>query len=680
MPTAHILPLLEDKFTNGSSTDKVFGKVKSYLEDYAESLGTTPGKLTVKDVYDQTGEINPKLLRYIEGISRLPNQTVKRWKSYKSEIRANVRNLSRRLYKDAPKTTASRSRDNILLKRVPAAMRIVLPYLPREGCTSKATKDERLKTPLRESGIIMLSALLIIWARHGLTSCKELFIDHALEINEQIKELSQSNQIEYLKTLAYQIRQKLGFRRPRAKSKSLKVDMWPQTLRREWEVYESNAKQVPTSEQVIKAKEGKYSMKKVTQRTINAYRRCIGSALWVIRPEGDLSILDLIKVVPRKNINPDDNGPKKHNPLVNLFRASERAKRGIRKEVGFDSIDFSLFVDAIKAVSARNGYSRFIKQFSAAYRVCLNDYAKENHKSAKKNGIPLSWVDGQIEKLNLRFVKIVNTGSFKRKPGRVLRSRRDLRLVLFFVWLVTLRYMGYRQQCLVNCVIGENFIFNPDGSITLRFTKTKNRKRIRMDLNESRRWSHGLLWDTLTLYYKKVYPYLVKESGNTLGGQLFVSTTRGFSFTPFKDGTKFHTHFVRGRNKFMDVDELAPAARRALHPHFLRGLCTDWMVLVLKMTCEQAAEVLGINPGVLEKEYLQQDRDHDAGPMFDLVNARLRAEQSENELKARIDDVLERVDKTQEKIIAEKDRQIAILQAENARLKAEQGESLSFRA
>jgi hypothetical protein len=243
---------------------------------------------------------------------------------------------------------------------------------------------------------------------------------------------------------------------------------------------------------------------------------------------------------------------------------------------------------------------------------------------------------------------------------------------MFFVWLVTLRYMGYRQQCLVNCIIGENFIVKPDGSIILRFDKTKNRKRIRMELNESRRWSHGLLWDTLTLYYKKVYPYLVKQSGNTLDGQLFVAPAgRAASFKPFRGHTYFYRLFVEGRDLFMDVDGLDQSVRRSLHPHFLRGLCTDWMVLVLKMTCVEAAEVLGISPIVLEREYLSQDREHDAGQMFDNVYTRHRAGQLEGELRTRVNDVLEKVNKTQENILEAKDREISRLRDEVERLKAQ---------
>lgn len=167
VPTAYILPLLEEKFPKGGSTDKVFGKVEGYLEDYAESLSATPRKLMVRDVYDQPGEIHPKLLRYIESIPRSPKQTVKRWKNYQSEIRANLRNLSKKLYGNGSNKANKRSKDNLLLKRVPEAMEAILPYLPREGCMKMKALDKRLQAPLRETGVVMLSALLNIWERHG---------------------------------------------------------------------------------------------------------------------------------------------------------------------------------------------------------------------------------------------------------------------------------------------------------------------------------------------------------------------------------------------------------------------------------------------------------------------------------------------------------------------------------
>lgn len=664
VPTAYILPLMEDRFMKGRTTDPIFIKVRGHIQNYAESLGITPNKLMVKDVYDLTGEIHPKLFRYTESIPRLPKQTVERWKTYQGEIRANIRNLSKKLYGVSRKKGGNRSKENILLKRVPDAMRIVLPYLPRENRPDMADSDKRLKAPLMESGVTMLSALLNVWERYELTTCEELFIDHASDIVGELKELSPSPQIRYMKGLVRHIRELSGFRKPRAKGTSLAVEMWPPTLRREWGVYERTATQRPSPGLVIAAKAAKCSAKKVTQGVVDRYRRYIGWALWVIRPEGDLGILDLIKLVPRENLNPDDDIPKEHNNLVDLYRASEQAKKGRRKGVGYDSNTFRQFVAALKGVAVRNGYYRYVKRFSDAYKPCHNDEAKEGHKRAKKEGIPISWVDGQINQLNQRFLRIVRTGSFKATPGRLKQSRRDLLLVMFFAWLVTLRYMGYRQQCMVSCVVGENFILNPDGSITLRFDKTKNMKRIRMELNESRRGTHGLLWDTLTLYYKKVYPYLVKESGNKLRGRLFVSSAEGYSFKPFANHTRFHDQFERCRDLFMDIDGLARGVRLSFHPHFLRGLCTDWMVLVLKMTCDQAAEVLGINTSVLKKEYLQQDREHDAGPMFDIVNARQRAEQSEGELTARINNVLAKVDKTQEKIVAEKDRQIAALKDE----------------
>lgn len=688
VPTANIIPLVDDNYLKDSPTGKVFGKVEGYLKDYAESIGTTPRKLMVKEVFDQAGEIHPKFMRFIDKIPRLPKQTEKRWKSYRSEIRANVRNLSKNLYGIGGKKARKRPDDDLLLKRVPEALKVVLPYLPRQSYAKKEAKDKRLRAPLTDTGVVLLSAILNTWERNGLTTCEELFVGSVSDLYKEIRKLSASANAETLISRACNMSRWLGFEKPKPELKAVELDKWPPTLRREWEKFRLLAEQGVTPEMAVEAKEGKYSVKKLVKTSFAGYEVAVGRALWVIRPEGDMGLLDLIRVVPREGSEPGDGKPKEHNHLVDIFRASERAKRGRNKAVGFDSGQFEQFVTAIKSAAARNGYGRHIKQFSEAYPVCLDDEAKEGHKRAKKAGIPLKWVDEQIAKLHKRFEQIVKSGSFKRTPGRYFESRRNLLLVMFFTWLVTLRYMGYRQQCLVNCVLGVNFIFNPDGSITLRFDKTKNRKRIRMDLNESRRRNHGLLWDTLTLYYKKVYPYLVRESGDTLRGQLFVRPTRGRSFRPFKqytvsprssikEGTEFHRAFCRARDLFMNVDDLEPAMRRLLHPHFLRGLCTDWMVLVLKMTCEQAAEVLGINTEVLEKEYLQQDREHDAGVMFDIVNARERAEQANGELHSRINDVLEKVDKTQEKIVAEKDRQIEALQAEVASLRARQQDPFS---
>jgi len=522
----------------------------------------------------------------------------------------------------------------------------------------------------------LLTVLLSIWDRFKLTAYSQLLVDRSAELYEELRKVTSSSRARNLRKLVIDIRSQMGLRKPTAKSESLPLNQWPPTLRREWERFTQVAKRPPSAELVIEAKEGKFSAKRLTQKTINSYRLSIGYALWVIKPEGDLGILDLIKVVSREVVEPGDDDPKEHNHDVDLFRASERAKPGRRKGVGFDSSAFKQFDSAGKSVASRLGYGRYIKKFAETYRLCLNEEAKQANKSAKKEGIPIKWIDGQIAKLNVRFLQIIKTGSFKRTPGRAFKSRSDILLVMFFVWLVMMRYMGYRQQCLVNCIVGVNFIFKSDGTIVLRFDKTKNSKRIRMELNESRRWSHGLLWETLTLYYKKVYPYLKRQCGNTLSGHLFVAPTRiATSFRPFTDHMDFYYLFVEARDLFMDVDELDESVRRSLHPHFLRGLCTDWMVLVLKMTCLEGAEVLGINPIVLEREYLSQDREHDAGQMFDNVYARRRAEQLEGEFMTRVNDTLEKVAKTQGKILEEKDQEILRLRAENEMLRARLGVS-----
>jgi hypothetical protein len=213
VPTAHILPILEDKFPKDHPAGKVFGKVGGLLEDYAESLGTTPRKLMVKDVYDQRGEINPKLLRYVEGIPRLPKQTVQRWRNYRSEIRANLRNLSNKIYGRKRKRGSTPSRGTILVGRVPEGMRPVLPFLPRQGKVDMKAKEARLKAPLNENGITLLTVLLSIWERFKLTEYSQLLVDRSAELYEELRKVTSSYRARILQRFVINIRNQMGLKK-----------------------------------------------------------------------------------------------------------------------------------------------------------------------------------------------------------------------------------------------------------------------------------------------------------------------------------------------------------------------------------------------------------------------------------------------------------------------------------
>jgi hypothetical protein len=452
----------------------------------------------------------------------------------------------------------------------------------------------------------------------------------------------------------------------------MKKENWPPKLLREWEIFEGLARQGvgPEHELAVEAKKLGFSIDPLSPVSIDDYEAGMSRALGVIPRDDTLGILDLITVVRKPGVEDrdllkDDGIPKTHNARVDIFRVSEQVKPGKVKGVGYDSVSFQHFIQAIKAVAVRNGYGRYVKAFRQAYRTHRDELATERRKAEKKEGLSLAWVDQEIVYLTPQFNRIVRSGSFKRKEGRVKQADRDMFLVLFFVWLVTMRYMGYRQGSLVACEIGKNFILNSDGSITLKFDKTKNNKRLYMELNESRRDSHGLLWDTLSLYYLKVYPYMVRRSGNTLNGRLFV-TTDGWdgSFRRFKDFSDFDESFYSGRDRFLRVDDLSAKMRDKLNPHFLRGLCADWMITVLHMTYDEAGEVLGDDPAMLKKRYINRNRVHDAGAAFDAANARNRLVRESAANASKLDEAIKRIEKTVNAQVKQKDEELAAVRRE----------------
>lgn len=247
-----------------------------------------------------------------------------------------------------------------------------------------------------------------------------------------------------------------------------------------------------------------------------------------------------------------------------------------------------------------------------------------------------------------------------------MQTRQNMNFLLFFVQLVTLRYMGYRQQSLVNCVIGENIFFNSDKSITLHFDVTKNNKRIHMDLTENRRYSHSMLLDTLNLFYRKVYPFILRHSED-LKGQFFVSPSgHKQGFRSFKGETDFGNFFKRGVTKFLGVDLLPLNLQHEIHPHFFRGLCIDWMKTDLHMTNEEIAEVIGDDPATLNT-YVDKNRVYDAGAAFDIGIARTQALQREQNINARQEEMLDKIEKIY-MTIEVKDKEIARLHSVQAQL------------
>jgi hypothetical protein len=143
-----------------------------------------------------------------------------------------------------------------------------------------------------------------------------------------------------------------------------------------------------------------------------------------------------------------------------------------------------------------------------------------------------------------------------------------------------------------------------------------------MEIKPSLEGTHERLREVLITYYERILPYIQKRGDPELGQQFFVqfNSVKGL-FRAFKDAPDYVGFFSGRVGEFFKVQELEPHLRDKINPHFLRGVCTDWMILDLHMTFEEAAEVLGDSEEVLKRDYLDRNRVYDATAPFNRVNA-----------------------------------------------------------
>ena len=188
-------------------------------------------------------------------------------------------------------------------------------------------------------------------------------------------------------------------------------------------------------------------------------------------------------------------------------------------------------------------------------------------------------------------------------------SRKRMRLCLFYVNLVTLRYLGYRQQCIRNCVLGRHIKFIGK---TIYFHwdagEVKNNNEIEGHLTKVEDDElHGVLIEALFIYYKKVYPYIDEHSGDQLGKSFFVKLGHN-KFHPFslKRANDFTEVFIREGWEFIQFDDRLEFDKRRLNPHFFRGLTCDW--LKEKGASNKAiADYVGDTEKTVNQKYLRKD-------------------------------------------------------------------------
>jgi hypothetical protein len=486
--------------------------------------------------------------------------------------------------------------------------------------------EEPAKT-LSDKARYVLTACLEVTVKYDLKDLEDLLLNHKVDINQAVRSIAPAAMWTPADSVIESLKKKLNLKKRKRQAMSVPLNRFP-TLNSQWEKLEQRAPSgwETAPEMGVEARKQGIELVRLEEGTLDTYRRALEIGLAHIPCGDDLDVRELLVLETVEVVTDGFSTTKRINPLVEKFRQREQERESKSKRAGYDSSVFVNFTSAVKTLAAFNGIFHLQKDFRDNYTAIADNETRRKNKSDIKRTFSLKWLDDVIDTLGVEFFDITEKGKFKREnPNYTPReTRQALRFCFFYVWLVTLRYMGFRQQCLRNCEYNRNICFK-DGTIVLRWEtdEIKNDKIWEVTLHpEQHKLTHGKLIRVLTEYHEKVYKYLLKTDSETMENQFFLRLNRQNRARRFKEQLSgdFYSVFINHSRKHIKFEEIVSELKTLiLKPHSFRGLAGDWYHDVLLLDIEETAKALGDARLTVERKYLRNDQ-HIATPILDAVN------------------------------------------------------------
>jgi hypothetical protein len=627
---------LSDAMARDPSLESVCDKLNCVFEAYALSIGTVKAKLRVLDICNELADISKPLRRFVYNVYPASDK-------YKGEINSRIKKIIRALT-GAEEEQIKRGEFSVLIENVPEYMRPMLVHLARERPEgpprAKSDDEARLQWPLTEAGLRYLSACIDVHRKYQPLTLEALLCEHSVSVLNSLESLFGKKACSTLARFNTGIRKRLGMELPDKQTVTLSREFWPSTLRAEWEVYIKKAVTDGSGDrELADVEDFGFKVGAVRQSTVESRESTMGIALGYIVPHAlslgmeDFGVEDLLKIEHGERIYNSLKIPHDFNTLVEYYRQCEKSRSSDRKRSNRDSVSFEAFLSAIKRLGIYTGKAHLVESFGNAYRKQMRDTdTTEARKALRLASYPCVLVDDRIERLSQKFDETIKSGAFRKEPDKRNLNDADaaFNFCVYYPALLVLRYLGYRQQALRDCKVGENITFNRDGSITFFWPKdkVKNKKPIKVVLDAKKRPYQKRLVSALWSYYRNVYPYIRQWSahrGNLglIDNQFFIHTNVHAEYECFPKGRRGGNILYRWwtylSESHLEFDELGIENRLPFNPHFLRALCINWMKDVLGLSDEEIAEAVGDTVKVVRAAYISRERVVDATRVTDRI-------------------------------------------------------------
>jgi hypothetical protein len=621
-------------------------QVNVVLASYATALGTTPEKLPILYVCVDSQHLHPNFIEHIEAQSGTDK--------YKGQHFSRLKKLIRNLLWPREAKGDEEPKPVILEEFVPQHLREVWFLLPRvNGRRLPGTPEDeyirrRAALPLTRRGLALGLALLRVSNAHDVSDIKSLLEGKSnliyLSIRSDNPRKSWHDLISSFCIFRSQVRDYLGYVIDEKTKFTLSLKDLPEPLQSQVKTYIDRARNgFQSSGEIFRLAKTKYDLELLrhSEGTIRNYLKNILFGLGYIFRELSIQVTDVRELLKLQARELEVDGiliTELYNPLIDCYRSRGLRIVSDRKEVDFDTTTFRHFISGLAAIAAFNGFLYLRKLFLDEYTVTLDEGSKEKRKELKKKTFGRPWLNEQIQRLKLEFHQIVIEGSFKNKPGGALgpEARRNLNLCLFYVTLLSLRFIGVRQQSIRDCKLGENIIFASAKSVTFQWPTSKNGKGIRHRLNmKEHSDTHKDLIDALWTFYKKVYPYISGISADEqllavrevrrqqTEGQFFLCCAQNGLCASFNDHDHFYAWFTTQAQLHLDFDGVPLGIH--FNPHFIRAMYGDWLRFDLGFSAAQTAEMAADSEEVFESEYISHPTIFDATEAWTRKNQEIRA-------------------------------------------------------
>lgn len=610
---------------------------------YADTQGIEATHLRLIDLCKPDGRLHPRLRAFVEKLPRGEKQSAERFVRYKQEICAHLQRVIdatieqlRNPSTDPTSTTDADDAITQLEHDEHPVLAEIYKTLPRETVFIPCKGRTRTDT-VTENGRLFYLSCVDVLKTSDATTAQEFLLNTRL-ITKAIEQICPVEKIASLMTIFDRTRKQLGVVLPKS-NPQLRSHDWPSPLREEFQQLLAVVKS-PVSGEVRRAAAatGVKVHHKVSSVTVNSVETNVGRLLVRYWSGGTLSVRDIMKTSKTLEVGSDGNEHfVYYNSFLTPFRERERARESKSKSVGFDSCTFKSTVSCLKTLAAYNGIFEYHRVFSEAFKPHIDLDRQKERKAEKKALIDRHELDAWIEHNWSKYEHILKGKTFVRDKSKrsLLEADKNMRFVLFYLELATMKVMGYRQRQVRDCLYGVNLRITNDG-FTFSYTKeqTKNGKPLNFTANmRTSGITHGRLYQTLSLFHRHAFPYVQNHLAPRLtddevdpSGQFFVYLdSQGYfrCFQPFKTQA-FSGWFRNACRRFLSGPELSKQAILLLHSHYLRGASIDTFILDQGGSSEAASKYYGNTVTVIDQSYRDRHAVQDASRDVILVNASLK--------------------------------------------------------